>query len=337
MTTTGSLLPLIGILSDGRFHSGSELGRQLGISRSAIWKNICKFAELGLEVHAVRGKGYKLKYPLTLLESSRIYAGIPDGTRSSILQLEILDTIDSTNSHAMRLIQQGKLSLQPGQYSIHLAEQQSDGKGRRGRQWISPFGQNIYLTMVRLIDTGVIATEGITLAVGLAIIRALSELEVPGLGVKWPNDILVEGRKLAGILLEISGDISGICQLTIGVGINVRNQPESMEQVSQPWTDLYQVTGKAMNRNLLVSQVVCHIMSALKEFENNGLKSFIAEWQDNDVMKDQQVELVTTRSSVQGIARGISETGALLLETSQGMQVINGGEVSLRKSALNDS
>jgi len=337
MSATGSLLPLISILSDGRFHSGSELGSQLGISRSGIWKNIGKFTELGLEVHAVRGKGYKLKYPITLLESSRIYAGVPDTKKSSIFQLEILDTIDSTNSHAMRLIQQGKLALQAGQYSIHLAEQQSDGKGRRGRQWISPFGQNIYLTMVRLIDTGVIATEGITLVVGLAIIRALRELEIPRLGVKWPNDILVEGKKLAGILLEISGDISGICQLTIGVGINVRNQPESMEQVDQPWTDLYQVTGKAMNRNLLVSQVMCHIMSALEEFESNGLKSFIGEWQDNDVMKDQQVELMTTGSSVQGIARGISESGVLLLETDQGIQMVNGGEVSLRKSALNDS
>ncbi len=337
MTGTGSLLPLISILSDGRFHSGSELGKQLGISRSAIWKNICKFTDLGLEIHAVRGKGYKLKYPITLLESASIYTDIPDAIRGSIARLEILDTIDSTNSHAMRLMQQGELLLQPGQYSIHLAEQQSSGKGRRGRKWISPFAQNIYLTMVRLIDTGVIATEGITLAVGLAIVRALRELEVPGLSVKWPNDILVEGKKLAGILLEISGDLSGICQLTIGVGINVRNQPESMEQVNQPWTDLYQVTGKGLDRNLLVSQVVCHIISVLEEFEHNGLKSFIAEWQDNDVMKDQQVELMTTGSSVKGIARGISESGALLLETGQGVQMVYGGEVSLRKSVLNDS
>jgi len=337
MTATGSMLPLISILSDGKFHSGSELGKQLGISRSAIWKNIGKFTDLGLEVHAVRGKGYKLNYPLTLLESSTIHSGLPEANKNLIAELEILDTIDSTNSHAMRLIQEGKLLLQPGQYSIHLAEQQSSGKGRRGRLWVSPFGQNIYLTMVRLIDTGVVATEGISLAVGLAIIRALREQGVPGLGVKWPNDILVGGKKLAGILLEISGDISGICQLTIGAGINVRNQPGTMEQVSQPWTDLYQLTGKGMNRNLLVSRVICHMMSALEEFERNGLKNFIVEWQDNDVMRDQRVELVTTGSAVPGIARGISETGALLLETSQGIQMVNGGEVSLRKSAINDS
>ena len=198
MSATGSLLPLISILSDGRFHSGSELGNQLGISRSGIWKNIGKFTELGLEVHAVRGKGYKLKYPITLLESSRIYAGVPDTKKSSIFQLEILDTIDSTNSHAMRLIQQGKLALQPGQYSIHLAEQQSDGKGRRGRQWISPFGQNIYLTMVRLIDTGVIATEGITLAVGLAIIRALRELEFQGSALSGPMTFLLKAGSWPG-------------------------------------------------------------------------------------------------------------------------------------------
>lgn len=331
---SGILQPLIRILADGSFHSGSELGEMLNVSRAAIWKNIQKINKSGIEVHSVRGKGYRLPYPLTLLEPSIIRSGLPDDVADNIQQLEILETIDSTNSHAMRLLQNGQLMLGSRAYSIHLAEQQTSGKGRRGRQWNSPYGQNVYLTMARLVDTGNMGTEGISLVIGLAIIRALKQHGVEGLGVKWPNDVLCEGKKLAGILLEITGDLSGVCQLLLGVGINVRCHPESMESVSQPWTDLYQITGVEIDRNLLVSAVIFHIMTMLDEFESHGLNLFTEEWQDHDVMKDKQVELITSGNSQFGKAIGISETGALLLETDLGVQIINGGEVSLRSVAV---
>jgi BirA family transcriptional regulator, biotin operon repressor / biotin---[acetyl-CoA-carboxylase] ligase len=331
---TGILHPLIRILADGQFHSGSELGDKLGVSRAAIWKNIKKVDGLGIEVHSVRGKGYKMVHPVTLLDSNSIRAALPAKLNEALHHLEILDTIDSTNSYAMRLLQNGTLLPLVGKYSAVLAEQQTSGKGRRGRQWVSPFGHNICLTMVRQIDTGTMGTEGISLVVGLAIIRALKQQGLTGLGVKWPNDVIVDGKKLAGILLEITGDISGICQLLIGVGININCPPETMEGVDQPWTDLFQVTEGKVDRNLLVSGVISHIMSALDEFQSRGLSNFNAEWRDHDVMIDKQVELITTGKSKFGIARGISGTGALLLETEQGVQFVNGGEVSLRRRSV---
>jgi len=331
---TGILHPLIRILADGQFHSGSELGEMLGVSRAAIWKNIKKVGELGIEVHSVRGKGYRIVHPVTLLDSKSIRAAMPTALNKALHHLEILDTIDSTNTHVMRLLQNGTLLPPADKYSAHLAEQQTSGKGRRGRQWVSPFGQNICLTMVRQIDTGTMATEGISLVVGLAIIRALKQQGLAGLGVKWPNDVIVDGKKLAGILLEITGDISGICQLLIGVGINIKCPPESMEGVDQPWTDLFQMTDGKVDRNLLVSGVLSHIMSALDEFQSRGLTNFNTEWRDHDVMIDKQVELITSGKSTFGIARGISDTGALLLETEQGIQLVSGGEVSLRRRSV---
>ena len=328
---TGILNPIIKILADGRFHSGSELGEELNVSRAAIWKNIKKCEGLGIEVHSVRGKGYRIANPVFLLDSGDIYAAMPNGLNKVIQHLEILDTIDSTNGYAMRQLQDGSLTLEDGKYSIYLAEQQTNGKGRWGRKWISPFAQNICLTMVRQVDTGTMGTEGISLVVGLAINRALRQQGIIGLGVKWPNDVMLEGKKLAGILLEITGDISGMCQLLIGVGINIRCRSESMDEVDQPWADLQQTAGHNIDRNFLVSAVISHIMLALEEFESYGLGNFTAEWQEYDVMQDRSVELKTSGVSRYGIARGISDSGALLLETEDGIQTVNGGEVSLRR------
>lgn len=329
---TGLLNPIIRVLADGQFHSGSELGEILGVSRAAIWKSIKKFEALGIEVHSVRGKGYRIVDPVILLDNKSIRAAMPVELSDALHWLEILDTIDSTNSHTMRSLQNGTLTPIADKYTAHLAEQQTSGKGRRGRQWISPFGHNICMTLVRQIDTGTMGTEGISLVVGLAIIRALKQQGLTGLGIKWPNDVIVDGKKLAGILLEITGDISGVCQLLIGVGINIKCSSEMMKSVEQPWTDLFEMTEEIVDRNVLVGRVISHIMLALEDFQSSGLSSFNEEWRKYDVMIDKRVELKTSGESQFGIARGISDTGALLLETKQGMQVVNGGEVSLRKA-----
>lgn len=326
---TGSIHALVRILADGRFHSGPRLGEALGISRAAVWKHIDRVAELGLDVHSVRGKGYRLDRPLDLLDRQAISAAI--GTGDRIQHLEILETVDSTNTHAMRHLQDNSLVPDVDRYAVFLAEQQTSGKGRRGRQWISPYGQNLYLTMVRSVDTGIMKTDGISLVVGLALVRALKTLGLDGLGVKWPNDVLHEGRKLAGILLEITGDITGVCQLLVGVGVNVRCSPASMAAVDQPWTDLYTVAGRTVDRNQLAGAVVTQVIAALAQFGEQGLAGFMPEWQQYDVMKEQEVELVTASGSRFGRALGITESGALLLDTGSGIENINGGEISLRR------
>lgn len=324
------LRPLIRKLADGHFHSGTELGETFAISRAAVWKHMQRISALGLEVHSVRGKGYRLPHPVSLLDPEAIIAALTRDQATAIRPLEILDSVDSTNSYAMRLLQEGGLTLDTGQYAVYLAEQQTSGKGRRGRQWVSPYGRNIYMTMVRLFDTGTVSTDGVSLVVGLAINRALKILGMPGTGVKWPNDVVCRDRKLAGILLEISGDITGVCQLLIGVGINTRCQPDSMQTVTQPWTDLYQLCGYEVDRNTLASAVINQVMAALSEFEYHGMQAFLDEWRLHDVMHGREVELTTSGGSRLGRAMGISETGALVLETGEGRQLVNGGEISLR-------
>lgn len=325
------LRPLIARMADGRFHSGTELGEAFAISRAAVWKYMQRMAELGLEVHSVRGKGYRLPYPVSLLDAEAIRGSIPRTDKSVIRHLTVLDVIDSTNSHAMRQLQSGGLALHAGQYAVYLAEQQTQGKGRRGRLWVSPFGRNIYMTLVRQVDTGSVSTDGISLVVGLAIIRALKDMGILALGIKWPNDVVLDGKKLAGILLEITGDITGVCQLLIGVGINTRCQPEAMQAVEQPWTDLYSLGNHDVDRNALAALVIGHVMAALSEFEGKGLTAFHEEWKLHDVMHGREVELSTASGSRIGKAMGISDTGALILETGEGRQVVNGGEISLRR------
>jgi BirA family biotin operon repressor/biotin-[acetyl-CoA-carboxylase] ligase len=325
------LRPLIRKLADGQFHSGTELGETFAISRTAIWKYMQRISALGLEVHSVRGKGYRLPHPVSLLDQEAIISALSRDQISAIRSLEILDSVDSTNSHAMRMLQEGGLALDTGQYAVYLAEQQTSGKGRRGRQWVSPYGRNITMTMVRLFDTGTVSTDGVSLVVGLAIIRALKMFGVRDTGVKWPNDVVCKDRKLAGILLEISGDITGVCQLLIGVGINIRCHPDIMQTVTQPWTDLYQLCGCEIDRNTLAGAVINHVMRALGEFESHGMPAFLDEWRQHDVMHGRQVELTTSGGGRLGRAMGISETGALILETEEGRQLVNGGEISLRK------
>ena len=324
------LRPLITILADGRFHSGTELGETFAISRAAVWKYMQRIAGLGVEVHSVRGKGYRLPDPVSLLDSQAITAAMTKREGAAISRFDILDTIDSTNSHAMRLLQDGALTLDSGEYAVFLAEQQTQGKGRRGRLWVSPYGRNIYLTMVRLVDTGAVGTDGISLVVGLAIIRALKSLGVTGPGVKWPNDVVAGGRKLAGILLEITGDITGVCQLLIGVGINIRASHKTMQAVDQPWTDVYTLCNREIDRNILAGTVISHVMAALSEFEDSSLAAFQEEWRRHDVMHGREVVLSTASGSRLGRAMGISGTGALILETAEGRHLVSGGEISLR-------
>ena len=325
------MLPtLIRLLADGHFHSGAELGEQLGISRSAVWKYVGELERFGLDVHSVRGKGYRLAHPFTPLDSSEIVRVMKSVKEYSLQRVELHQSIDSTNSHAMRLIQERALEPEAGKYSLFLAERQTGGKGRRGRQWASPYGKNVYMTLVRQVDAGQMSIEGVSLVAGLAVVRALESIGLDEAGVKWPNDILCGGKKLAGILMEITGDISGVCQLLIGIGLNVHCPAETMRMVDQPWTDLFQVTGSQLDRNRIAGLLSVHTMLALDEFESEGLKPFVKEWNKYDVMYGREVQLTSGERKHTGQAMGISEKGALLLKTGSEIEPMNGGELSLR-------
>lgn len=327
-------LLLLDILSDGRFHSGGDLGEALGVSRAAVWKAIRNLQALELDIHSVKGKGHRLACPLELLRRDAILAQLDEERRRGIQGLELLLSVDSTNTLLLRRIQSRELLLEKGRLHVCLAERQTAGKGRRGREWVSPFGRNMYLSVGRQFSSGAGGLDGLSLVVAIGLVRALRQCAIEGLVLKWPNDVFCQGRKLAGILLEMTGDVTGDCQVVIGVGLNISSPPGAMKDVSQPWIDLQSIAPVPPGRNRVVGLVLRHLGEALDEFERSGFAGFRAEWESLDGCRDRPVEISSAGTgageALAGIARGVTEQGALRLETPEGMRIFNGGEVSMK-------
>lgn len=311
---------LLEILADGDFHSGEELGELLGVSRAAVWKQLQKIEdELVLAFESVKGRGYRLVDGIELLDLARIRNGIPGGLSYS---LHIVRQVDSTNRLAAELARKGV---------VVLAEQQSAGKGRRGRHWVSPFARNIYCSIMWEFDSGAGALEGLSLAVGVAVVRALRAICVSDVVLKWPNDVLHDHRKLGGILLEMRGDVSGRCQVVIGVGINVAMAGlAGLESIDQPWTDVNTAAGKCVSRNELASNLIASVLSALNEFEVGGFARFHSEWAMLDCTNGWPVAIHVGEQVFHGVAAGVDAGGALAVDTDLGRSWFHGGEVSLR-------
>jgi BirA family biotin operon repressor/biotin-[acetyl-CoA-carboxylase] ligase len=315
-------------LADGRFHSGEDLAQACGISRAAVWKHVKLLREsYGLELFSVRGKGYRLGRPLELLDEDRIRAVFSREAGSRVAQLEIRHQLDSTNSYLMERAQEGAPSG-----SVCLAEQQTAGRGRRGRRWVSPFGRNIYLSILWRFQQGPAELSGLSLAAGLAVAQSLEALGVAGVKLKWPNDILWDGRKLAGLLLEMAGEADGPARVVLGLGVNTRIAAEFGEMIDQPWVDLSQVPGgEEISRNELAGRLLENLVETLERFGREGLQPLISAWQSYDLYQDKAVSLRMGDKLIQGIHRGINRDGALLLEQEGNLRPFHGGEVSLRR------
>ncbi len=316
-------------LADGRFHSGEDLAQACGISRAAVWKHIKLLQEgYGLAVYPVRGKGYRLDSPLELLQETEIRAALSPAADTRLERVEIHHQLGSTNSYLMDRALEGVCSG----YAC-LAEQQTAGRGRRGRRWISPFGRNIYLSVLWRFNKGPAELSGLSLAAGLAVVRGLEELGVEGAGLKWPNDVLWDGRKLAGLLLEVAGEADGPSRVVLGLGVNTRLDPEWGEMIDQPWIDLSRIPGGAeVSRNRLAARLLENLSATLERFEQEGLQPLIAAWQRYDLYHDQPVALRVGDKLIQGVHRGINKDGALLLEQGEKLVPFHGGEVSLLRS-----
>nr|WP_242521661.1 bifunctional biotin--[acetyl-CoA-carboxylase] ligase/biotin operon repressor BirA [Motiliproteus sp. SC1-56] len=316
---------LLSTLADGEFHSGQALGEALGVSRAAIWKQLKKLDELGVRLHSVKGRGYRVAGGLDLLDPQRIEAGLEDGVRARLGPIALALSLPSTNEAALQGSAQGG-----GGGRLYLAERQTAGKGRRGRTWVSPFARNLYFSLVWDFAGGAAALEGLSLVVGLAVRHGLMDSGVEGIDLKWPNDLLVDGRKLGGILLEMTGDASGQCQVVIGVGINVAMPDEVAAEIDQPWIDVRTAGGVSPGRNLLLAAVLNRLVPSLERFSEQGFASFRAEWEACNAHQGRQVVLQTSRVQIQGRCLGVDDKGALLLETEDGVQACHGGELSLR-------
>ena len=310
-------LAILKQLSQGGFHSGEELGQQFGVSRAAISKHIKGIQQWGVDIFRVQGKGYQLAKPMQLLDEA-----ILKGSTSK--PLELIPIIDSTNQYLLERVD----SLQPG--SVCIAEYQGKGRGRRGREWVSPFGSNLYMSMFWRLDAGMAAAMGLSLVVGVAVVEALQQVGITGVKLKWPNDLYHQDKKLAGILVEMSGQAGGAANLVIGIGMNLM-MPAQTPGITQPWTSVEDILqGQHFDRNQLAVALVNALHQVLSDYELHGMNHFVERWNPLDNFLGRKVKLLMGEREIIGIERGINEQGAVLLETERGVEAFIGGEISLR-------
>jgi BirA family biotin operon repressor/biotin-[acetyl-CoA-carboxylase] ligase len=316
-----SMLPLLRLLQDGRFHSGEALGALLGVSRSAIWKQLQVLeAELAVPIHKVRGRGYRLESPFQLLDEQVLAAseslhGWP---------VSILHSVDSTNAEVLRRLAAGQIPP-----FIVLAERQTSGRGRRGRSWVSPFGENLYYSLALQINGDMRQLEGLSLTVGLALLRALQASGVVRAGLKWPNDVLVGDSKIAGVLLELTGDPADVCHVVIGIGVNV-NMLADKAAIDQPWASMRAELGALVDRNKFISELNLQLSMYLGVHRAHGFSVLRGEWQECHLWQGQQVTLTTGALPVKGVVLGVDRTGAIRMRVAGVEQSYSGGELGLR-------
>ncbi len=310
-------LAILQVLSKGTFCSGEELGKELGISRAAISKHIKGVQDWGIDIFRVQGKGYQLAKPIELLDKDIIQNQVEN-------HIVLMPVIDSTNQY---LLDRADM-LESG--TVCIAEYQSNGRGRRGREWISPFGSNLYLSLYWRLDAGMAAAIGLSLVVGIAIVEALEKLGLPNIKLKWPNDLYFGDKKLAGILVEMSGQAGAAANLVIGMGLNIHMQ-KNTEGISQPWSCLESVAnGAPIDRNALATKMISTLNDTLKRYEQAGMAQFVDKWNKLDNFINRPVKLIIGAKEISGISRGIDEQGAIVIETQQGLETYIGGEISLR-------
>ena len=315
---------ILALLSDtteavSGFVSGERIAEALGISRAAVSKHIDALEALGVGVYSVKGKGYKLESPVSLIDESALVAGIDN-------RCFYFDETDSTNgfmlAHAAELVSG----------DICVAEYQSAGRGRRGRTWVSPYGNHLYCSLFWRFNQGMAQAMGLSLVVGCSLVEVLTRFGVTNIGVKWPNDIYLDHKKLAGILVEMSGQADSECNLVIGIGINMSMSAAQADRIDQPWSDLSTLETMPNKTELMIA-LQKQLKVDLQLFEKQGLKAFTQRWQAADLFMNQAVKLLMGENVVEGICRGIDDQGALLLENANGVTAYVGGEISLRLQA----
>ncbi len=316
---------LLTLLADGNFHSGTMLADALQISRSAIWKHLQSLSVFGIDLIAITGKGYRLTQPLELLSVPQITAQLLPEVKSLMTTLEIYPQLDSTNRYLTELAQH-----QTTTGCICFAESQTAGKGRHGRHWVSPFGSNLYVSILWRFDNDLSCLNGLSLAVGVAVIRTLTAIGLSDIGLKWPNDIVWQGKKLAGILIEVSGEASGQCTAVIGLGLNVSLPAKHAQSIEQPWTDLQQITPTThYSRNVLASALLNQLLPVIAHFATDTLNHYVAEWRNYDANLGKQVSVYVGAQQIDGVVCGINTQGLLLLKTTSGeIKTFASGEVS---------
>jgi len=316
--------PILRLLGDGRFHSGEDIASHFGVTRATVWNALQDAETLGVQLFSVRGKGYRLPEPVRFLDGERISAAL--GVHRETFALEIHDRMDSTNSYLMRAASAGA-----AHGTCAVAELQTAGRGRRGRVWQAGLGNSLAFSVLWRFECGAGALSGLSLAVGIAMMRALHELGAKEAVLKWPNDVLGSERKLAGILIELQGDMDGPSAAVIGIGLNLRLPEAMLRAIDQPATDLYRLLGKAVTPDDVLSALLRHLADVLQVFEQSGFEELREEWTSHHAYHGQAVRMVMPDGRViEGIAEGVAADGALQVRTAEGVQRFTAGEISMR-------
>jgi BirA family biotin operon repressor/biotin-[acetyl-CoA-carboxylase] ligase len=324
-------IPLLRLLSDAKFHSGEQLAAALGCSRGSVWNRVREVERLGLGVRSVRGHGYCLGEPLDLIDRGALDALLA-AERPVKFRVDVLDQCASTNSQLLERAMNGASHA-----SVIACEHQSGGRGRRGAQWVSAVGGSLAFSLLWRFQQGAGGLSGLSLAVAVAVARALESLGAGPVGVKWPNDILLGERKLGGILIEMSGDYLGPSAAVIGVGLNVRLPEAALRSIKTlrgaPAADLSSM-GLAPSRTVLLARLLGSMAGVLRAFEKEGFAPLRKEWLAHHAWQGRKVALkVADRSIAQGEAVGVGDDGALLLRSGRGVERFHAGELSLSLSS----
>lgn len=319
-----NVIKIAELLNDCKYHDGVSIGNHLNISRAAVWKVIKKLKQYAIPLISVKSKGYRLKSPLILLDPIKIQSQL----RHHLDKLDVFEKTQSTNDDLKELINQNKTT------SVCIAENQTQGKGRFIRNWYSPFGTNIYLSMLYQFEKDISELSGLSLVVGLATCKAIEssiDLKNTDLKVKWPNDIYIDQCKLAGILIEAQSEANGFCQVIMGIGINV-NMADATKNIDNPWTSLLKITKQYHDRNILCATLIDYLIDYLERFSAQGLIAFLDEWKKRDYLFNKKIAVISGKKKLKGICVGISDQGHLLLKTTNNnIQAISSGDATLLK------
>lgn len=313
-------------LDAGRAVSGEALAASLGISRAAVWKRIEALRGAGLEILAEGGRGYRLARPVEWLDADRIRAAMAAASRARLARLDIAGEVDSTMAEIARLAAEGAPSG-----SACFAEHQRAGRGRRGRAWASPLGANLYLSLLWRFGGGLGALAGLNLAIGVAVRDALDAVGVRRAALKWPNDVVVDGRKIAGVLVEAGGQWHGPCHAVIGVGVNWCMPERAGAGIDQPWTDVAREAGAGASRNACAAALLVALLDTLAEFEHAGPATIVERWHAHDALRGRAIVVRDAEGDWVGVARAVDASGRLLVDRDgDGRVAIAAGEVSVR-------
>ncbi len=319
---------LLRLIADGELHSGEELGKALGISRTAIWKIINSLSHYQVTIVAVKGKGYRLSRPIEFLNKDLLLSGISPSAANIMNKLEIFEEIESTNQYLLE-----NLEVSDKHGNVVLAEYQSHGRGRRGNSWVSPFGSGLNLSTQWHFEQPVDSLTCLSLAVGSAVIRVLKRMGFDGVGLKWPNDIYYQNRKLGGLLIEIRGETAGPCDVVVGLGLNTAFPADFEGNIDQPWIDLASIKDSVPSCNVIAAELISELMLLLDGYAQANTKDIINEWQKYDCMLGKQVKLTLLDKNITGQVVGIDNDGGLLMSINDSVRKFNAGEISLRSES----